>query len=575
MAWKMAAVVCLVSALVLSANANRWPGSHEWRIISGCAESLRKCTEAIVDETQNTVVPEGRYPFIVKQMNQALTKFLHRETVVNDINTLAKLAACLKPFWTGSTSARKFFAGRNVNKKLRIHIRENIVNAVGEILNPGASTTAFGGIRHVVSMSASRNLGVNDTTKADAGLQLARGVSMPEFGGTLSEDEDVHIDVPDGQDDSKQGALEDPISDLNMVHDQEAPLAHSSANAVPVLSTNRSALCHQPGGSNPPVDAQLSEEDVHEVPEGGSGTEHGAPDEDPISCVNSVREETTLALASQPMDPPTPLASGVDPAAIGQTTKAQDDQTKGNIAIGDTDALLVVRQAPWGVDRGRVLNEATRKAQAFEKPALALDGQVQTLLLGEHRNRSSLQACQQGLTSMHTQIGDAMNDSHTADVSRRVYQVESGRAHPAAFAMSDSSRVRSKVLGAGLLASIIIGYGVGFRAAPGKDAPVSAGQPKRPSRIVSTVSTAIAGGIALKAFQSVAALEASKSSTSAVMHSAADRPARNSSTVYILASVSATLIILTVVLLVRFKRRLRQLQLISVNYADCIECHHI
>lgn len=431
-------------------------------------------------------------------------------------------------------------------------------------------------------MSASRNLGVNDTTKADAGLQLARGVSMPEFGGTLSEDEDVHIDVPDGQDDSKQGALEDPISDLNMVHDQEAPLAHSSANAVPVLSTNRSALCHQPGGSNPPVDAQLSEEDVHEVPEGGSGTEHGAPDEDPISCVNSVREETTLALASQPMDPPTPLASGVDPAAIGQTTKAQDDQTKGNIAIGDTDALLVVRQAPWGVDRGRVLNEATRKAQAFEKPALALDGQVQTLLLGEHRNRSSLQACQQGLTSMHTQIGDAMNDSHTADVSRRVYQVESGRAHPAAFAMSDSSRVRSKVLGAGLLASIIIGYGVGFRAAPGKDAPVSAGQPKRPSRlckrcfnlldrmscaectsvhpgIVSTVSTAIAGGIALKAFQSVAALEASKSSTSAVMHSAADRPARNSSTVYILASVSATLIILTVVLLVRFKVDRRRL----------------
>ncbi|SPQ98492.1 unnamed protein product (mitochondrion) [Plasmodiophora brassicae] len=529
MAWKMAAVVCLVSALVLSANANRWPGSHEWRIISGCAESLRKCTEAIVDETQNTVVPEGRYPFIVKQMKQALTKFLHRETVVNDINTLAKLAACLKPFWTGSTSARKFFAGRNVNKKLRIHIRENIVNAVGEILNPGASTTAFGGIRHVVSMSASRNLGVNDTTKADAGLQLARG------------------------DDSKQGALEDPISDLSMVHHQEAPLAHSSANAVPVVSANRSALCHQPGGSNPPVDAQLSEEDVHEVPEGGSGTEHGAPDEDPISCVNSVREETTLALASQPMDPPTPLASGVDPAAIGQTTKAQDDQTKGNIAIGDTDALLVVRQAPWGVDRGCVLNEATRKAQAFEKPALALDGQVQTLLLGEHRNRSSLQACQQGLTSMQTQIGDARNDSHTADVSRRVYQV----------------------LGAGLLASIIIGYGVGFRAAPGKDAPVSSGQPKRPSGIVSTVSTAIAGGIALKAFQSVAALEASKSSTSAVMHSAADRPARNSSTVYILASVSATLIILTVVLLVRFKRRLRELQLISVNYADCIECHHI
>lgn len=80
-----------------------------------------------------------------------------------------------------------------------------------------------------------------------------------------------------------------------------------------------------------------------------------------------------------------------------------------------------------------------------------------------------------------------------------------------------------------------------------------------PTGIVSTVSTAIAGGGALKAFQSVTALKASRSSP-AVMHQAGSppdalvRPARDSSVAtYVLAGVCATLIIVMVVSHLRFK----------------------
>ncbi|XXQ35764.1 Uncharacterized protein PBTT_05066 [Plasmodiophora brassicae] len=210
------------------------------------------------------------------------------------------------------------------------------------------------------------------------------------------------------------------------------------------------------------------------------------------------------------------------------------------------------------VVKGRYL----RKAHLLGQPALGLGEQVKQLLLDMNRTASSLQACQRDLTSLQSRL-DGADKGSQAFVSRRGNQM----------------------LGAGLLvaaAASVIGYGVGYRTAPmtGKSAFVS-GQPRRRSGIVSTVSTAIAGGGALKAFQSVTALKASRSSP-AVMHQAGSppdalvRPARDSSVAtYVLAGVCATLIIVMVVSHLRFKRRLKNSQVTSVRCANCIQFHRI
>ncbi|XXQ35768.1 Transmembrane protein [Plasmodiophora brassicae] len=514
MSWMVAAAVCiLLSALCLSANAHPWSENDDEDIRYECAKSLLECTDAIVAAMKTKLVPEEQYGFITNQLKQAVTSFVDRKEVVKDINTLKHVAECLEPLWTASSSdpirnawTDSYFTlaqsllpfelfrpvasicGPNpmdTNEGLLTHLKENIVNAVGEILNPGATTNPVD-VRHAGPASSSR-VGVKDTTKADA----------TRVG--ISEDDEIDVGFHNAREEwdaDEHWAPENPIEPgLTTVHDRETTLARS--------------------------------------------------------------------LANQQADPLTAFVSGSE--ATGQlATQVQGDQleyrqTKDNAARGSD-----VAQAPSrGVDNGRLLDETIRKAQLHEQRALDLDEQVKRLLLDMHGTNASLQACQRDLADMQSRLDRASNDSRAA-VSRRGNQV----------------------LGAGLLAAAatsVIGYGVGYRAAPipGKDVPVS-GQPERRSGIVSTVSTAIAGGVALKAFQSVAAVKASRSSTSAVTHpvgsppDARVRPARDSSIVaYVLAGVCVTLIIIMVVSLVRFKRRLKDLQLASMKYADCVQCHHV
>ncbi|XXQ35766.1 t-SNARE coiled-coil homology domain-containing protein [Plasmodiophora brassicae] len=486
MSWMVAAAVCiLLSALCLSANAHPWSENDDEDIRYECAKSLLECTDAIVAAMKSTLVPEEQYGFITNQLKQAVTAFVDREDVVKDINTLKHVAEFLEPLWTALRNRRSSRKSIVENEGLLTHLKENIVNAVGEILNPGATTNPVD-VRHAGPASSSR-VGVKDTTKADA----------TRVG--ISEDDEIDVGFHNAREEwdaDEHWAPENPIEPgLTTVHDRETTLARS--------------------------------------------------------------------LANQQADPLTAFVSGSE--ATGQlATQVQGDQleyrqTKDNAARGSD-----VAQAPSrGVDNGRLLDETIRKAQLHEQRALDLDEQVKRLLLDMHGTNASLQACQRDLADMQSRLDRASNDSRAA-VSRRGNQV----------------------LGAGLLAAAatsVIGYGVGYRAAPipGKDVPVS-GQPERRSGIVSTVSTAIAGGVALKAFQSVAAVKASRSSTSAVTHpvgsppDARVRPARDSSIVaYVLAGVCVTLIIIMVVSLVRFKRRLKDLQLASMKYADCVQCHHV
>lgn len=254
------------------------------------------------------------------------------------------------------------------------HLKENIVNAVGEILNPGATTnvrheTSTVGVpglsanrcvlcrqpvdvRHAGPASSSR-VGVKDTTKADA----------TRVG--ISEDDEIDVGFHNAREEwdaDEHWAPENPIEPgLTTVHDRETTLARS--------------------------------------------------------------------LANQQADPLTAFVSGSE--ATGQlATQVQGDQleyrqTKDNAARGSD-----VAQAPSrGVDNGRLLDETIRKAQLHEQRALDLDEQVKRLLLDMHGTNASLQACQRDLADMQSRLDRASNDSRAA-VSRRGNQVGTGRVRP-------------------------------------------------------------------------------------------------------------------------------------------------
>ncbi|CEP01060.1 hypothetical protein PBRA_008372 [Plasmodiophora brassicae] len=253
MSWMVAAAVCiLLSALCLSANAHPWSENDDEDIRYECAKSLLECTDAIVAAMKTKLVPEEQYGFITNQLKQAVTSFVDRKEVVKDINTLKHVAECLEPLWTASSSdpirnawTDSYFTlaqsllpfelfrpvasicGPNpmdTNEGLLTHLKETIVNAVGEILNPGATTNPVD-VRQAFPASSSRGLGVKDTTKADA----AREVGISEEDTVICEEESE--DALEEWDADEHRAPENPIEPgLTTVHDRETTLARSLAN---------------------------------------------------------------------------------------------------------------------------------------------------------------------------------------------------------------------------------------------------------------------------------------------------------------------------------------------------------
>ncbi|XXQ35763.1 Uncharacterized protein PBTT_05065 [Plasmodiophora brassicae] len=207
------------------------------------------------------------------------------------------------------------------------------------------------------------------------------------------------------------------------------------------------------------------------------------------------------------------------------------------------------------------LGETLRIAQLYDRRAM--DAEADQMRLELNRTTSRLELCQQKLVNLTTTLDNAKISSLAA-----------------------LNKYGKQMLGVGLAtgaatASTVV-YGVSRLVKPttGGHAPVLQAAQQRSAGIVSALSGAVAGGFAMKAFQAATVTKASKPSGSFAHRTGSPHATPDCSPIdvrtigiCILAGVCATLLIVLVVSVAHFKRRLKEMQIL-MSYADCVRCGH-